>query len=291
MFQDQVLIGVLDDRVEVPAEAGVTKVGGVPHWICAEPSEFSACNCPHCGSKLGLLVSADCPVSSGYDRVIFLFICPRCGKEARAWRQKKISPLEDEDIIPIPKAPEPVKEKNTNDLLAALDAFNMAPTPTQTTNKQQKKGKKKPKVQYETGAFPAYYVSIFDEPEAMLDPDRPVIISGSADSTGSDMAEEDGAEVDPILVEFNERISRVPNQVLRYSRGSEPLLQDPLEIVAPPCPCCGAPRVFEFEVIPTVIYMLAPDSEELDFGPILVYTCANDCGEGTFTEHCVICPP
>ena len=285
------MIGVLDEKVIIPAEKGVTKVGGIPQWIAGEPKDINKSFCSKCGGKMSLLISADCPVTSGYDRVIYLYICTKCGMEGKVWRQKVLSKEEiNEHFFPIPKFEEiePKKEKTKEDLLSALDDFNNIPL---NKNNNKKNKKQISKVQYEKGYFPAYYVSIWDEPEAMIDPKTNIIISGSNDSTGSFANEEDGTEVDPILIEYNERISRVPDQILRYSLGGEPLLQDPLEINVPPCPFCNSPRIFEFEIIPTIIYLLAPNNDEMDFGPILVYTCSNDCNEGCLSEHCIVCPP
>lgn len=109
---------------------------------------------------------------------------------------------------------------------------------------------------------------------------------------------DEGAANDPViaitpeLVEFNEHMSRCPDQVLRYCRFGEPLLQDKTDVSnIPKCPKCGANRIFEFEILPTIIYTLDPESD-MDFGPILVYTCSQDCGqEGTCDEHCIICSP
>jgi pre-rRNA-processing protein TSR4 len=174
-----------------------------------------------------------------------------------------------------------------DDLLAAFGSFG---APAKPPPKQA--GGKKPKRQREKGRFPGYYVETFEEPEATLGPEVRYVISTSPDSIGAGMEEEDkmAVEVDPVLIEYNERMSRCPGQVIRYSRFGAPLLQEPVEFTVPDCPLCGAKRVFELELMPTVIYLLEPDSG-MDFGPILVYTCANDCGEGSCEEFCFVSPP
>jgi pre-rRNA-processing protein TSR4 len=154
------------------------------------------------------------------------------------------------------------------------------------------KKKKAPKKVREVGRFPAFYIDTFDEPEAMLDGNIEFEISSSVDSAASEVSEEVKMDVvvDPILVEYNERISRCPSQVLRYSRFGTPLLQEACDVQVPKCERCGKERVFEVELIPTVIYILDPESS-MDFGPILVYTCADDCGDGCCEEFCYVCPP
>ena len=48
----------------------------------------------------------------------------------------------------------------------------------------------------------------------------------------------------------------------------------------PPCPRCGAPRTFEFQILPQIINHLKVDSElhsAADFGSAAVYTCSKSC--------------
>jgi pre-rRNA-processing protein TSR4 len=305
-----VLIGIPEERVEIPAEEGVTKIGGVPRWLCGEPPNFLPNKCQSCGHDMVLIVSADCPVSPGYDRILYVYICPKCGSSAKCFRQKVKSPELTEDVIAPPLPVEPEAEEETKEekpkavsdlkpvsatsLMAALSALDDEPVVPKKQNPPKGKGKeKKPKKQYEKGYYPAYYVDIFEEPEEELDPSVKFVMASSADSTGSTpgFLEEDTADVDPILVEYNARIQREPEQVLRYCRGGEPLLQDKIRINVPKCPKCGGERIFELEVIPTIISKLDPENFDIDFGPILIYTCSKDCGEGSSEEHVIVCPP
>jgi pre-rRNA-processing protein TSR4 len=169
---------------------------------------------------------------------------------------------------------------------ALLAALPPPPPPPPRGGKPSPKPKKQRR-QREPGKFQSFYVETFDEPDAEIDPAVRYEIAPPADS-GSDDDEEPPVKVDPILVEYNERISRCPDQIVRYARGGEPLLQEAVEFTVPPCPSCGEPRIFEFELIPTIIYLL---DSEMDFGPILVYTCGADCGSGSCEEFCFVTPP
>ena len=304
-----VLLGVPEQPVYIPAEEGVTKIGGVPRWLCGEPPSLQEAKCSKCNCKLELLVSADCPISDEYDRILYFFICPKCGQEGKVYRQKQIYHESSQPDggqlfsrndfsngnMETPGVAAP--PAGGNDILSALSAFNTA---VSTNQKQTKKQKKAQKPKQEKGRWPAYYIDTFDEPEASLEPSFRYEISKSADSTSStlenDMEEgagnNPGIQITPELVEYNERMSRCPEQVIRYSRFGDPLVQDKTDLSnIPKCPACGADRSFEFEIIPTIIYTLEPASE-MDFGPILIYTCSADCGEvGTNEEHCIICPP
>lgn len=313
-----VTIGVPEEPVYIPAEEGVTKIGGIPKWLCGEPENFKELKCKKCKCQLAHILSCDCPIDDVYDRVLYLFICPKCGQEARVFRQKKLAVAPKDNVDnefmdenSKPKEPENngnlfgqndfiKKETTPDDLFAAFNSFSNNLNNKQqnkkkggnNNNNQPKKGKKSNRPQKEIGRFPAYYIETFEEPEATLAKGMNVTISGSNDSTASMLGEEDLPDygITPELVEFNERMSRCPDQVLRYARFDEPLTPEKLEINVPPCPRCGEKRVFEVELMPTIIYTLEPDSS-MDFGPILVYTCSKDCNEGSCEEFCHITPP
>lgn len=50
----------------------------------------------------------------------------------------------------------------------------------------------------------------------------------------------------------------------------------------PACERCGAERVFECQVVPTLIYLLlgkqGGEGVELEFGCVAVYVCSGSCG-------------
>lgn len=88
---------------------------------------------------------------------------------------------------------------------------------------------------------------------------------------------------------FQARLSQAPDQVLRYCRavGAKPLWPSlegqPKERDIPPCANCGGPRMFEFQLLPQLLYFLGvqneADSDSLDWATIAVYTCANSCNK------------
>ncbi|NXR58415.1 PDD2L protein, partial [Rhadina sibilatrix] len=81
---------------------------------------------------------------------------------------------------------------------------------------------------------------------------------------------------------FMKRISMCPEQILRYSWGGQPLFitcpAANLEQGIPACNNCGSSRVFEFQLMPTLVSMLQSDSDlSVEFGTVLVYTCERSC--------------
>ncbi|XP_005148731.2 programmed cell death protein 2 [Melopsittacus undulatus] len=92
-------------------------------------------------------------------------------------------------------------------------------------------------------------------------------------------------EDDRIFQMFKERIAVEPEQIIRYCReGEGPIWVSgeniPEEKDIPNC-LCGARRVFEFQIMPQLLNHLQVDSlgESIDWGTLVVYTCANNCGE------------
>lgn len=117
---------------------------------------------------------------------------------------------------------------------------------------------------------------------------------GAADGSTSAAAggESDAAlvlddDVDEGFSGFQRRVGVWPTQVLRYcfTGSSAPLWLAtggrPASI--PPCGRCGAPRWFEFQVLPQLLSSLElPDElgsdDALDWGTIAVFSCSRSCG-------------
>ncbi len=86
---------------------------------------------------------------------------------------------------------------------------------------------------------------------------------------------------------FAAQIAKEPSQVLRYcfEPGAKPLCPAPggipEEDKVPCCACCGAPRRFEFQVMPQLLNHLGvdvADPKAPDWGTIAVYSCSKSCG-------------
>jgi len=89
-------------------------------------------------------------------------------------------------------------------------------------------------------------------------------------------------KTDDMFERFKKRIKREPKQVLRYDEGGTPLwVSDeniPRDEDIPPCQC-GAPRVFEFQIMPQLLNYLSIDtsSDSMDWGTLAVYSCPDSC--------------
>uniref|UniRef100_A0ACD5X098 Uncharacterized protein n=1 Tax=Avena sativa TaxID=4498 RepID=A0ACD5X098_AVESA len=86
---------------------------------------------------------------------------------------------------------------------------------------------------------------------------------------------------------FQERISRAPQQVLRYCRESnaKPLWAlsagRPSSADIPSCPYCKGPLCYEFQIMPQLLYFFGVKNEpdSLDWATIVVYTCQGSCDQ------------
>ncbi|KAJ3213842.1 programmed cell death protein [Dinochytrium kinnereticum] len=129
---------------------------------------------------------------------------------------------------------------------------------------------------------------------------------------------------DKVFKKFQKAVEKVPEQCLRYSFKGTPLfyatdviLQNLSTSGPPPCPKCSSPRVFEMQIMPSILSILPTEqyasrikreeekalratadnhskqsfptqadvatvlsqmSVGMDFGTVLVYTCEKDCG-------------
>ncbi|XP_064015972.1 programmed cell death protein 2-like [Pogoniulus pusillus] len=150
--------------------------------------------------------------------------------------------------------------------------------------------------------FQPFYISVVDEEDytGLLDTDH-------ADKLLKEYQQREGVDLEQLVSEsfagegdgekyeksevkgrdhtfhkFMKRVSVCPEQILRYSRGGQPLF-----ITCPPanidrgipaCSSCGGSRVFEFQLMPALVSMLQSDSDlSVEFGTVLVYTCERSC--------------
>jgi len=110
----------------------------------------------------------------------------------------------------------------------------------------------------------------------------------------------DGGVTAEWLHKFQRRIERSPAQAIRYSWGGQPLWMAPpaRELAAgtwpPPCTRCGAARIFELQLLPTLLSQLRsawPKESPglaMDWGTVVIYTCGEDCAADEPSEEFVV---
>ncbi|NWX31190.1 PDD2L protein, partial [Notiomystis cincta] len=150
--------------------------------------------------------------------------------------------------------------------------------------------------------FQPFYINVVDEEDYMgfLDTDHAdKLLKEYQQREGVDLEQmmsesfggEDGNEKyeksdvkswDHTFHKFMKRISVCPEQILRYSWGGQPLFitcpPANLDQGIPACSHCGSSRVFEFQLMPTLVSMLQSDSDlSVEFGTVIIYTCERSC--------------
>jgi len=88
---------------------------------------------------------------------------------------------------------------------------------------------------------------------------------------------------------FKRIITQHKDQILRYSREQDyPIIWVSEENKVKSeeigtCSCCGGERKFEFQILPQLLHFILdstnsdPNSNEIDFGILNIYTCVNSC--------------
>eukprot|EP01027_Heterolobosea_sp_BB2_P005529 GEZU01008444.1.p1 GENE.GEZU01008444.1~~GEZU01008444.1.p1 ORF type:complete len:312 (+),score=107.03 GEZU01008444.1:579-1514(+) len=194
--------------------------------------------------------------------------------------------------------------------------------------KKKKKNKQKQKKATEQEAatvtqryrFPAHALDIFEEPEPLdaessefkheqklLKQYKQALAAGQT-ADGPQFADEAETDHDKAFYIFSKRLARCPTQVVRWKQNGSPLWisgePHTLPNNIPACESCGAPRVFELQVLSTAVYFLKPGQhnhirasgsgemdEGLDFGTAAIYTCSVNCGTNKYSKEYVHVQP
>lgn len=295
-----------------------SKVGGRPAWLdlksIPSPDELK---CDHCQDQLTFLLqlyaSLDQPES--FHRTIYLFVCPNetCNKpndnsNFRVFRNQIPRRNDYYDYHPVPEDAKKIDEAQPKFKLCTVcgcrGPFNCAKCKSvsyccKSHQKIDWKAGHKEQCGQDGGTgtmsgslvqFPEFEIVLEPEEKETHEPvqlekelqalkeyetDEKASLHNVPDSELSKYAVE---EEDKFFAKFRKRISKEPEQVLRYDREGQVLWMaeaNRLEAL-PKCTSCNGDRVFEFQVMPQLLNSLK--SETLDWGILAVYTCKDSCG-------------
>lgn len=299
-----------------PVDAYSSFIGGVAHWLRRPQWDASHVSCPSCGKHdaVRLLTQMYVPLGD-MDRVLYIFHCSRCGEKDKSFvfvlrcmsfagrvagaeqaatgtPQPPTGPMfaEDDDWgdgegVPPPAAvTKPVAAAGSPPAPAVDATAATAPQllPPDDLCAGQVTSSKCDK-------YPFAHLDIFEEPAAaathgsLEEQLREVEARapGAAElGMGCEEEDDDAADVKRES-EFFDAIALEPSQVVRWHPGGEPLLSTLDPVATGRCSCCGAPRRFECQLMPPLIYFLTRDvgeaRNELHFSTALVFTCSQDC--------------
>jgi len=132
-----------------------------------------------------------------------------------------------------------------------------------------------------------------DDTGQNIDQYRDVMEGGGVTASPQELEEvEAGQEEDTACEKFRLRVARASDQVIRYERGGTPLscTSSPALGAPPPCHLCKAPRIFELQVMPQLLFelKLGLDADScLDWGSIYISSCSASCEAEGYTKEFV----
>lgn len=156
----------------------------------------------------------------------------------------------------------------------------------------------------------SYYVEVMEEPAhgkaSISEPEVDHLLrkykeeesalsaSGVAEAWGAEQ-EEDETVASKAFDKFQDRISRAPEQILRYGFNCEPIWpkHPPPNLEAKSVCICGSSLVFEVQVLGSCLHYLQPDKSVgvhrdeagMNFAAVAIYTCEHDCTSSETLAH------
>ncbi|MCO5573304.1 hypothetical protein L7F22_027073 [Adiantum nelumboides] len=177
----------------------------------------------------------------------------------------------------------------------AADCKAQAGTPTENLQGKMSKAEANTSLQQSVASLPKCNklwpeFEIVDEEEGSEDEptssgNMALISSGREDEISRQFQDVEPSLEQQNWANFQARISRAPGQVLRYCRSNEakpiwPRLDERPAITSIlPCPHCKERRIFEFQILPQLLYYfkVSNDADALDWGTLAIYTCKASC--------------
>ncbi|EER16055.1 programmed cell death 2, putative [Perkinsus marinus ATCC 50983] len=274
-----------------------SKIGGSPAWLDPELLPAGDLTCDNCDQPLTFLAQVYSPGENdaAFHRTIYVFACRSCPGSFRALRSQL--PWNNAYYAPIPASEDDTAVDD--DLITSRSCSlcglprDVAECDGQGVHVACRKGlESRWKLQIDE-----FGLSIDECDEEMTDSEGDV---SESDLVGdeSHLLEEyqrkdemmDDSEVeafqelcpeidadDEAHKDFEMLAKANPGHVIYYCRGGEPMWLTSMgkqPSMPTRCQLCGAPREFEFQIQPQLVYKASCD---FDFGVVVVYTCSADC--------------
>uniref|UniRef100_H3C823 Programmed cell death protein 2 C-terminal domain-containing protein n=1 Tax=Tetraodon nigroviridis TaxID=99883 RepID=H3C823_TETNG len=321
--------GQLDDSKHRPTFL-TNKVGGRPDWLPDICRPSPRCRC--CGAPSVHVVQVYCPLdASPYHRNLHLFACPgpECSGRSESWTVLRSQGLEappaatdwcdgaddwgggEEQGVP-EEAPaggggSSSARSNIISTLSRAGGLGRSPGPGGEAAACRQLQRLRLQEQQAAPVLRSLFISVVEESDLGGEDEElrraRQLLEEYERREGAAVGGEETYEKprarhgDAAFSRFLKRISRCPQQILRYCRGGRPLLLSeppcsPAQTV-PACGACGGSRTFELQLMPALVGLLqAADGGggQVEFGTVLVYTCTASCwgagSTGALEEAC-----
>ncbi|KAK9819849.1 hypothetical protein WJX72_003204 [[Myrmecia] bisecta] len=282
-----------------------SKVGGRPAWL--HPTHLPSREqllCKVTGRPLSFLLQVYAPIDdnpNAFHRAVFVFVSPQGDQLSKAGAVRvyrcqlprrndyySYKPAQKADVVP--HEPQAQGDPPVDDpwgVVEAEAAVGRGELPAEVSGRAvfpEHELVVEPETE-EKGTDAAGVARLLQQYEAMRTSEGEL---GDADLPAEVLSsvEENMTEERKHFAHFAAVVAREPEQVLRYcvEEGAQPLWPNPAPIPMPAdipaCERCGAPRRFEFEVMPQLLNHLGLNHEDpaaLDWGAIAVFTCSSSC--------------
>ncbi|XP_066248550.1 programmed cell death protein 2 [Euwallacea similis] len=281
-----------------------SKVGGKPAWLSLDPlPSYSDLSCAQCKKVTIFLCQVYAPFEhtpceqlqrdENFHRTLFVFVCRNSACSSPDIKVFRSALARTNDFYPF----SPVE-----DAVSLVDVCNLCGISAHQRCGQCKKviycckehqvidWKSGHKQQCKLGVnsessgeflFPEWELLNDFESKEEDHKDEAIVkdinIGSLADVSESDLEPFASKTRDKTFSKFKEKTANDPYQVIRYERGGQPLLiaENPIPSHIPNCEYCGCTRIFEFQIMPQMLYEL--NEKHLDWGVLLIYTCKDSC--------------
>ena len=305
-----------DDECEDEDDEPQSTIGGKPMWIDRITGIEEGFSCQACSEPMVLLAQVYAPldwIAEAYHRHLYVFCCPRVA----CWKTTKGKGVSAVFRSQLPKDGifASAKELSVCTLCGQPAGKTCAKCHAVKYCSQShqvfhwKNGHKEacgeassePKAAFDSLVLLAPKVLVTEEEcwapdkaalEAVADANASLIGNPQTElhsrllPESADRAKllESAKKADAVFLRFQVRVKDYPDQVLRYSFGAKrPLwVNSGNQMVGSPpvCESCGSQRVFEFQLMPQLLFFLNIDSKEdtaLDWSSLIVYSCEKSC--------------
>uniref|UniRef100_A0A7N0TRF6 Programmed cell death protein 2 C-terminal domain-containing protein n=1 Tax=Kalanchoe fedtschenkoi TaxID=63787 RepID=A0A7N0TRF6_KALFE len=142
--------------------------------------------------------------------------------------------------------------------------------------------------------LPCFYLYIQEEPSATVNRSKPLLPDENqfnlhdheAETWDQENYEYDKAlSADRTYLKYKKIIDSCPQQCFRYKYGGKPVSATQTVHEPSPCQLCGAPRLYEMQLMPPLVYFLHEGADESkkysvdnwNWMALIVYTCSKNC--------------
>lgn len=291
-------LGILDEKIKIIDQHEQcswmdNKIGGQPIFSpgfdVTKLMENDRFQCTECSNHMVFILQIYCPIDdSNDDRILYFFSCVNKNCSNKQCRLFRI----------VTKEKQTMKKMETKlfDDDWGDDGQSLINDSTLTESSSESIITKKYDFEKYSHFIP-HYISVIDEPSnESIDKEKyekiakQIVIVEENNSITEEYEKHypEAFKNDKDNYRFYKQLRKCPEQIMRYEWSGKPLKPSNKANIetSEPCKNCGSTRVFEVQLMPSLINILwnnkkktieNDDDTSLDFETILFYTCGRNC--------------